>query len=202
MINPEDKNSHTSLTNESLITNGITSTFVLRHAEKETSLWWINSIGVSNKITLSDYPKLDSWLATHTAPLNEADRLQLKANLLHIKTTQPFSTSKLESMNEMLEKVLKKQAPKDELTKDDHIGKLDLELFNQVKHHLEDRVKKIAERAPFVSEPLKESTDIESPPKKLEPERYAVLSQLPTFWQKQREMTAEEVPQSLNNSLK
>lgn len=205
IVNPEDKSSHAPLTNENLITNGISSTFVLRHTEKETNLYWINSIGVPNEIALTDYPKLDSWLADHKTPLNETDALQLKANLLHIKTTQQFSTSKLKSMNEMLEKVLKKQDPKKENTEDKHIGRLDLYLFDKVRHHLEDRVKKISEKAPSVSGAIDDaSLAIQNLPKKLQPERYAVLSQLPTFWQKQREMVGdvEELTQSHDHTLK
>lgn len=204
IINPEDKNSHASLTNENLITNGVVSTFVLHHTEKETSLWWINSIGVPNKIDLANYPKLNSWLAAHEAPLNQADKLQLKANLLHIKTTQSFSASKLEHMNEMLEKVLKRQSPKDEHTEDKHVGRLDLSLFDKVKLHLEDRVRKIAEKAPSVSDPAHESLAIQNPPKKLKPERYAALSQLPMFWQNQNEVSGdvEEATPSIDNTLK
>lgn len=192
------------MTNENLITNGVASTFVLHHTEKETSLWWINSIGVPNKIDLANYPKLGSWLAAHEMPLNQADKLQLKANLLHIKTTQPFSVSKLKHMNKMLEKVLKKQSPKDEHAQDEHIGRLDLNLFDKVRLHLEDRVKKIAEKAPSISDPANESLAIQNPPKKLKPERYAALSQLPMFWQKQSEVAGdvEEVTQSFDNILK
>ncbi|KTD06123.1 hypothetical protein Lgra_2900 [Legionella gratiana] len=192
IINPEDKKSHAPLSIENLIINGVTSTFVLRDTEKETNLWWINSMGVSSKISLTDYPKLNSWLATHKPPFNETDGLQFKANLLHIKTTQPFSASKIESMNEMLEKVLKKQGPRDAFTKDNlNIGRLDLESFDNIKLHLEDRVKKIAERTTPVSEPLHEATAIPNPPKKLKPERYTALSQLPNFW-RQHDM-AEKV---------
>lgn len=201
IINPEDKNSHTSLTNEQLATNGVTSTFVLRHAEKETSLFWINSIGVPNKLDLTQKEKLSSWLTTHAAPFNHEDILHLKANLLQVKTTQPFSANKLESMNEMMANVFKRSTHNAEPVQDKNIGKLDLKLFGDLKHHLEDRAKKIKKNTS--SDSTSEPTPTRSLPNKLKPEQYTVSSQLPTFWQRHKTINeVEEEHHTLNHSSK
>ncbi|MGL5742765.1 MAG: hypothetical protein ACRCXC_09595 [Legionella sp.] len=193
-VNPEEAKAHTPLTNGALVQSGMTSTFVLRNVS-ETSLWWINSIGVANEISLDEYPKLTSWLALHKYSFNAGETLQFKAYLLQVKTTKSFSQEKLEDMNGMLSKVLhhtKSDEPVEEKT-----GKLDLGLFKQIEQHMEDRLKKIASRATPEST---DNTSLKNTPKKFSPQRYAELADLHTFWQQRQVDVA--VDYALNETVR
>ncbi|WP_454780583.1 hypothetical protein [Legionella sp. WA2022007384] len=209
LINPENTKTKLALTNEDLKVKGITSTFVLRCGEKEEiSLWWINSLGSANKISLSDYPKLDFWLANQKGTFKEADVLQLKAYLLQLNTTQSIASAKLDEMNSMFSQVLhnkpKQQAPTSQ-------GKINLKQFALIEQHMKARVEKEATKTANLSkEEIVDETDVEVKPdlsqreavkekettieidsKKLEKSRYEALSKLPNFWQ-QRKIAAEQ----------
>ncbi|MCE0723063.1 hypothetical protein [Legionella resiliens] len=203
-INPENPKTHGALTNEELIANRKTSTFVLRHSESETSLCWINSIGVPHNITLTAHSKLNSWLADHKAALNEADVLQLKAYLLQLNTAHSIATSKLHEMNNKLSHVLQANSmlsqtlqrkdeqgnPVVDKTRESK-GRIDLKQFALIEQHMKARLEKAATDKPTLSKPEVVEEPIQDLPKKLDKSRYAALSQLPTFWQ-QRKVAEEQ----------
>ncbi|MBI2785791.1 MAG: hypothetical protein HYX60_05570 [Legionella longbeachae] len=183
IINPET---------EDFKIKGIKSTFVLRDKERESSLWWINSLGTANQISLNDYPQLNSWLTTHKNPSNELDVSILKTYLLGVKTAQSFSVSKMESMNVMISKVLNK---KPETPKEDknEVGKLHIEKFKNIEQHL---IRRVQENIP--------KSVVQQTPQKLTSERYEALSQLPNFW-RQRKVTEKEqvvVQNKMSNMLR
>lgn len=191
VINPENPKTHSALTNDELIANRVTSTFVLRHTESETSFCWINSMGVPNNLTLTDHAKLNSWLADHKSPFLEGDILQLKAYLLQLNTAQSITSSKLHEMNNKLSHVFQANSKQVVVDKTkESIGRIDLKQFALIDQHMKVLVEKIATDKPtpskveVVEEPKKEV------PKKLDKSRYAALSQLPTFWQQRKD--AEE----------
>lgn len=210
-INPHNINTHVELSNDDLVAKGITSAFVVRFKEKVARLWWINSIGVANEISLTDHPRLTSWLASHQDSYSEADIMQLKAFLLQLNTAQSIATSKLEKMNTMLSKVLGKK-DKQFLMEKNHSepvdavqapGKLDPKGFAFLEEHMKTRVEKMApkklshkEEASEPSEPLPplEETVAELQQQKLSPKRYEALSQLPTFWER-RKIAMEQLVQ-------
>ncbi|HHF7395657.1 TPA: hypothetical protein ACPSKT_000782 [Legionella anisa] len=204
VINPENPKTHSALTNDELIANGMTSTFVLRRTEGETSLWWINSIGVPHNITLTDHSKLNSWLADHKAALNEADVLPLKAYLLQLNTAQSIASSKLHEMNNKLSHVLQAQSmlsqalpKKDELGQPvvdktrESKGRIDLKQFALIEQHMKAHLEKIATDKPTLSKVEVVEESVKEVPKKLDKSRYVALSQLPTFWQ-QRKVADQE----------
>ncbi|MGM9452143.1 hypothetical protein ACTAZI_02285 [Legionella bozemanae] len=215
VINPENPKTHSALTNDELITNGMTSTFVLRCTKSETSLCWINSMGVPKDITLSEGSKLNSWLADHKDSLLEGDILQLKAYLLQLNTAQSIASSKLHEMNNklshvlqansMLSQALQRRNDHGELVVDktkESRGRIDLKQFALLDQHMKARLEKIAtdkvnpSKLEVVEEPQKEI------PKKLDKSRYAALSQLPTFWQQHKvaeEQSEVRETNSLNN---
>ncbi|KTD72751.1 hypothetical protein [Legionella tucsonensis] len=204
VINPENSKTHSALTNDDLIAHGMTSTFVLRHTESESSLCWINSIGVPHNITLMDHAKLNSWLTDHKTPILEGDVLQLKAYLLQLNTAQSITSSKLHEMNNklshvfqansMLSQSLEKRSDTGQLVVDktkESTGRIDLKQFALIKKHMKARLEKIATDKPtpskveVVEEPKKEV------PKKLDKSRHVALSQLPTFWQQRKDAQEE-----------
>ncbi|KTD02157.1 hypothetical protein [Fluoribacter gormanii] len=198
LINPENPKTNLALTNEDLAVKGVTSTFVLRHTEKEgTSLWWINSMGSANKISLTDYPKLDSWLATQKGAFKDADVLQLKAYLLQLNTAQSIASSKLDKMNSMFSQILqnKKHKPEaaDEMKKTaPGQGRINLKQFALIEQHMKTRIENITTQKPTLSkEEVVKDTTTENTSNKLDKSRYEALSQLPNFWQ-QRKIAAEQ----------
>lgn len=96
-------------TNAEFKTAEICSTFVLRQAPKNTSLWWINSFGDANKIELKNYPLLSDWLANHPEPLQEEDTLKFKFYLLNVKTSQAINRDKLNLLDGLLAKNFTKE---------------------------------------------------------------------------------------------
>lgn len=213
VINPEHPKTRSALTNDELITNGMTSTFVLRRTESETSLWWINSIGVPHNITLVDHLKLNFWLLDHKAALNEADIFQLKAYLLQLNTAQSIASSKLHEMNNKLSQVLQAQSmlsqalPKKDETGQpivdktkESIGRIDLKQFALIEQHMKAHLEKIATDKPVLSKVEVAEEPIKEVPKKLDKSRYAALSQLPTFWQ-QRKVAEEQLEVRETKSL-
>lgn len=166
---------------------------------------------MANEISLTDHPRLTSWLASHQDSYSEADIMQLKAFLLQLNTAQSIATSKLEKMNTMLSKVLGKK-DKQFLMEKNHSepvdavqapGKLDPKGFAFLEEHMKTRVEKMApkklshkEEASEPSEPLPplEETVAELQQQKLSPKRYEALSQLPTFWER-RKIAMEQLVQ-------
>ncbi|CAM2790039.1 Uncharacterised protein [Legionella steigerwaltii] len=220
-INPENTNTHTELSNDDLIKKGITSAFVLRNKEKVTSLWWINSIGVPREISLTDYPTLSSWLDAHQGqgPFNEADLLQLKTYLLQLNTTQLntpqlIATAKLDKMNDLLSKVLRKKDAQEQPTVaethkeevKDKVPQINLKKFAFLEKHLQARKEKIdqkpssTEKAALESSPKQEVEEVKPEKKynKLGQNRYSALSELPTFWQNRKSAMEE----SMGNEIK
>ncbi len=137
IINPEHPKTHSALTNEDLKLRGITSTFVLRNRQGEISLWWLNTMGVPNKISLTDYPKLDSWLTTHKDEFTDADLLQLKAYLLQLNTAQSIDTSKLNELQKRLSHIFKKRP-------EVSTGKINLKQFAIIEQLMMARIEKTA----------------------------------------------------------
>ncbi|PWY57411.1 hypothetical protein DGG96_01465 [Legionella qingyii] len=215
LINPENPKTNLALTNEDLAVKGITSTFVLRHTEKEgTSLWWINSMGSANKISLTDYPKLDSWLANQKGAFKDADVLQLKAYLLQLNTAQSIASSKLDKMNSMFSQILQNKNKQNQQAVDEMKktapgqGRINMKKFALIEKHLKSRIENVTTNKPILSkEEVVDETDTEEKStfskqevvkettvehsKKLDKNRYEALSQLPTFWQ-QRKIAAEQ----------
>lgn len=196
LINPEDSQTHNPLTNEELIKKGVTSTFILRHTGKEEpSLYWINSIGVSNKIDLENYLQLDAWLATHKNLVNEEDILQFKIYLLQVKTTQSISSAKLNNLNNLLSKTRYKQEQEEQAQAHPvrEANKLDIGQFQHLSKLMQDRA------AAMASSPKPAAIEEKSVSKRLGPDRYTALSQLPTFWQKHK--VVEEAPVVVNQTM-
>lgn len=195
LINPEDPKTHTALSNEELLESGVTSTFVLRRTQNDASLWWFNSMGVPNQISWIDHPKLESWLSDHPNPLNEANILQFKSQLLQVKTAQSIATSKLTKMNSMLAHVFQKKEKPHQRTADEahtidsSVGKLNLKRFEKIEQHMKERfVSQTGEKATINQEIGVKTAQEKNAPKKLDQTRYSALSQLPVFWQEHQKM--------------
>ncbi|MCW8410006.1 hypothetical protein OQJ13_13580 [Legionella sp. PATHC035] len=203
------------LSNEDLIRNGITSTFVLRHQEKGQSLWWINSMGVPHQMSLTDHPAMSSWLTNHHGSFSEADVLQLKAFLLQINTKQSIATAKLDKMSVLLSKVLQNKDKQQQLLIDapdkeenqTKVPKINMKKFAFLEENMKDRVKKIASQDPaptkkVVSESKQECIEEITPEKKsnkLGQDRYSALSGLPTFWQQRKSAMEESLANEVIN---
>jgi hypothetical protein len=206
-VDPKDSQTHDVLNNKQLAEQGMTSTFVLRTKGDEIGLWWINSMGIANEITLSQYSQLSSWLATHKAPVSEEDILHFKSYLLSVKTTQSFSVIKMEEMNNMLFNVLhhktgKQKEPVGEIKKTEVvIQKLDLGVFKIVEDHFKRRVEKTAPETPKLVTKVVAEDSGAIVSKKLTMDRYDALAQLAFFGQQRKSDAEAEILKEKRPSL-
>lgn len=171
-INPEQRNRELQRTH-------ITSTFILRHTDKDHSLWWANSLGNINQIRLKNYPELLSWLGTHPAPFNAEDDLAFKNHLLNVNPIHELDKKSFQNIKDMLE--------------------------NKLKVHGEVQVEQAPEAvqtAPKVDASFHADAQ-KVAPQPLSKDRYIAISQLPNIWQEKRIIkeaveNAEELSRTLN----
>lgn len=168
MINPEQRI-------RDLQRMHITSTYILRHTDKEHSLWWANSLGVINQIRLKNYPELLNWLGTHPAPFSVEDELAFKNHLLTVNPIHELDKKSFQNIKEMLE--------------------------SRLKVHGEEQAEQVPV-LPKVDASFKEDTQ-KVAPQPLSKDRYTAISQLPNIWHEKRITTealenAEELSRTLN----
>ncbi|MDR3441764.1 MAG: hypothetical protein P4L65_01985 [Legionella sp.] len=123
------------------------SSFVLGYLEDKWTLWWVNSMGRSNEITLEQYPQLNDWLGNHRAPLDENNEAQLKVYLLNVNTQKAIVVSK--KVSAVLDNLFTKLQSSDTSKKQNNIaevpakevnvGKLDLGQFKALNSLLGNR---------------------------------------------------------------
>lgn len=157
----------------------ITSTFILRHTDKEHSLWWANSLGVINQIRLKNYPELLNWLGTHPAPFNAEDELAFKNYLLNVNPIHELDKKSFQNIRDMLENRLR--------------------IHGEVQS---GQTSDAVQVTPKVDASFKEDTQ-KVVPQPLSKERYTAISQLPNIWHEKRITTealenAEELSRTLN----
>ncbi|WP_058534581.1 hypothetical protein [Legionella saoudiensis] len=172
MINPQQRN-------RDLQRMHITSTFILRHTEKEHSLWWANSLSRINQISLKDYPELQHWLETHPAPFNAEDELTFKNYLLTVNPIHELDKKSFQNIKDMLE--------------------------NRLKGHVEEQVEPAQEaiKAPSKIDASFNEGAQKVIPQPLSKDRYTAISQLPNIWHEKRIRNeavenAEELSRTLN----
>lgn len=105
IINPQEDNAK-------LTHNGINSTFILRQSDKKNTLWWANCFSEIDKIGLSTYQELNTWLQENHQPFNEENLLQIKYLLAKINTTQALNSTKVGVLNNLLTDKFKKDFEK------------------------------------------------------------------------------------------
>ncbi|KGP63434.1 hypothetical protein EP47_09480 [Legionella norrlandica] len=147
IINPLDPKNNINLTNEELIQNGLAAAFVLRGKPNDFSLWWINTLGFAQPITLDSYPSLALWLNAQNYPFGEEQILQLKAHLLNVNTSKSIGMGEFKAqLQECLVNGFKNA--KVEQTSTSSVTtpkKLDLSLFVNIERCLSGKLSKMQE---------------------------------------------------------
>lgn len=179
--------------NKELTEKGINLTFVLRHSSEKVALFWFNSLSVSNEIKLVNYPKIKTWLVEHPAPLAAEDEVQLKLQLLNVKTSQALGSERIIALNSLK---FKKKGLEPSVNK----LQLDSNQFQSITQLLERRMQQMALQKSSVAKEVtpitkkvsvgkEESvvTEEASVPKPLAQDRYRSLTGLPTLWSKRKE---------------
>lgn len=87
LINPNDATKAKPLSNEQLSEMGIRAHFILRRANADCSLSWIDTLGRAKSITLAEYPLLLEWLSKADSN-GEQYATQLKTFLLQVKVNK------------------------------------------------------------------------------------------------------------------
>lgn len=116
IVNPKNPATHEPITNQELIRKELSSTFVLRGKPYDYSLYWINTIGKVNAISLESYPQLNDWLNLQNS-LTEENIPQLKAFLLQVNTSAPMKG--IESFKKELTAILSRRIDKNNVVESD-----------------------------------------------------------------------------------